>query len=283
MIVSALKSINSLSSLVNMFAGADPVKASLAPLDEFGNPDYGKERAFQYFPEQINDSKSVNYATKRIPGGSHPLYQFINGDDRQISFDAIFTSDEDPTPQSVLDALAGGVDLNLANMITKKISEEKGQKKHTAPVDSGVIWLRSFMYPRYDDSNTVLPPPTAVLFLPNSGIHGAVNNILTLDSINVIMTQCDVTYESFYRGGAQRISVVRLSFYETIQVGDAWKFSNGQAFDDAWYRGEGAVGNIGDSGGKAVPVRPYSVKPTRVPDGPRFKTNPFGVDTGRLI
>lgn len=252
-------SISSLASIVNMFAGSDPVKAQLIPLDNNGREVSEQQRAFQYFPNEISDSKSANYATKNIPGGSHPLYQFINGGDRTISFSAIFTSDEDPAPPGILGALQGGLELGLGS-ITNLLGgnnplNSSGTTVHNAPVDSGVIWLRSFLYPRYQGS-VASPPPVVRLYLPNSGIHGTTDGKspqLVLDSVDCIMTQCDVTYDSFYRNGKQRISTVSLSFNETVQTGKAnWGFADGRAFTNAWqggtqYRG-GQIGPYGVRG-----------------------------------
>lgn len=41
---------------------------------------------FQYNPENISDSKSTDYATIKIPGMSHPRYQYVSGGSRQINF-----------------------------------------------------------------------------------------------------------------------------------------------------------------------------------------------------
>jgi hypothetical protein len=236
--------ISSLASLVNMFAGADPVKAQLIPLDENGEEREVLQRAFQYFPENISDSKTANYASKNIPGASHPLYQFINGGDRTISFTAIFTSDEDPSPPGLLAALQGGIDISVSNIAA---ATGLRQKKHVTNVDSAVIWLRSFLYPRYTSDfqplGTVAPPPVVRLYLPNSNIHGTTRNgALMLDSIDCIMTQCDVVYESFYRNGTQRITTVSLTFYETIQTGaDNWQYANGEILENAWFGIENGV------------------------------------------
>lgn len=51
--------------------------------------------SFQYFPETLSDTKAVNYSRKNIPGGSHPLYQWISGGERIISFTAHFSCDTD--------------------------------------------------------------------------------------------------------------------------------------------------------------------------------------------
>lgn len=41
---------------------------------------------FQYNPENISDTKSTDYATIKIPGMSHPRYQFVAGGARQLNF-----------------------------------------------------------------------------------------------------------------------------------------------------------------------------------------------------
>jgi hypothetical protein len=262
----SFSSIRSLSSLVNMFAGSDPTKAQLVPLDINGREEKTFARAFQYFPENITDSKGVNYATKNIPGGSHPLYQFINGTDRTISYTAIFTSDEDPASPDLLSALQGGLEVGigtLTNAITQGPSNalnSSGGTKHNAPVESAVIWLRSFMYPKYTQDRDLnsklsspLAPPVCRMYLPNSGIHGTTNSgVLVVDSVDCIMTQCDVVYDTFYRNGKQRITTVNLTFNETIQTGGAnWKFADGAAFNRAW---RDAMTIRGSS------VRPYNIK-----------------------
>lgn len=258
-------SIRSLTSLVNMFAGADPTKAQLIPLDNEGREQVQLSRFFQYFPENISDSKGVNYASRNIPGGSHPLYQFINGTDRTISFTAIFTSDEDPAPPDLLASLQGGLEVgNLSNLITSnplQALNNTGGTKHNSEVESAVIWLRSFLYPRYtklsgNPHNAPQAPPVCRLYLPNSGVHGTTENgQLVVDSVDCIMTQCDTVYETFYRNGKQRITTVNLTFNETIQTGKAnWRFADGSGFDRAWLNGERLKGasiqgysRVGDS------------------------------------
>lgn len=239
--------IASLASIINMFAGSSPVNAELITLDENGREDQG--RSFQYFPEQINDSKGATYATKSIPGGSHPLYQFITGSERTISFSAIFTNDEDPSPPGILDALQGGLDIGIDDLLGSK---------YNGPASSAVVWLRSFLYPRYSDPifkqpyKTVVAPPVARLYLPNSGIHGSVKGNLILDSIDCIMTQCDIIYETFYRNGAQRITVANLTFNETVQTGeDNWGFADGAMFESSW-----RFGNLG--GFDTAYLEPYT-------------------------
>ncbi len=41
---------------------------------------------FQYNPSEITDEKTAHYATVRVPGLSHPKYQFVAGGERRIAF-----------------------------------------------------------------------------------------------------------------------------------------------------------------------------------------------------
>jgi len=46
--------------------------------------------AFQYNPDEITDEKSTDYATIKVPGMSHPRYQYVSGDARRITFTVSF-------------------------------------------------------------------------------------------------------------------------------------------------------------------------------------------------
>lgn len=41
---------------------------------------------FQYNPDEITDEKSTDFATIKVPGMSHPRYQYVAGEARKISF-----------------------------------------------------------------------------------------------------------------------------------------------------------------------------------------------------
>ncbi len=45
---------------------------------------------FQYNPNEIVDDKSTDYAAIKIPGMSHPRYQFVAGEPRKINFKVVF-------------------------------------------------------------------------------------------------------------------------------------------------------------------------------------------------
>ena len=41
---------------------------------------------FQYNPDEITDEKSTDFASIKVPGLSHPRYQYVAGEARKISF-----------------------------------------------------------------------------------------------------------------------------------------------------------------------------------------------------
>ncbi len=70
----------------------------------------GERLEFQHNPNDIGDDKSAAYATIKIPGMSHPRYQYVAGEPRRIVF---------------------------------KLELFKG------PVKQKVHWLRSLLYPEH--------------------------------------------------------------------------------------------------------------------------------------
>ena len=42
--------------------------------------------AFQYNPDEITDEKSTDFAAIKVPGLSHPRYQYVAGEARKIAF-----------------------------------------------------------------------------------------------------------------------------------------------------------------------------------------------------
>jgi hypothetical protein len=72
--------------------------------------DTGERLEFQYNPSEITDEKGTDYAAIKIPGMSHPRYQYIAGEPRKICL---------------------------------RIGLFKG------PVKDQVHWLRSLLYPEH--------------------------------------------------------------------------------------------------------------------------------------
>jgi hypothetical protein len=57
-----------------------PIKGYLVDADT------GDRLEFQYNPNNISDEKSTSYAAIKIPGMSHPRYQYVAGEPRRIVF-----------------------------------------------------------------------------------------------------------------------------------------------------------------------------------------------------
>lgn len=211
------------SSVAGMvLPGSKPVTAALAMYDPIVGSEVGDFQAFQYFPEKISDSKGVDYASRTVPGGSHPIYTFISGGERTISFSAIFANDKAPEDDS----------SSLKNLLTGKASfsfKDDKNRPDVVNIQEAVKWLRSFLYPEYRNQVSS-PPPLAVLYLPNSGIVGAGKYP---DSIIGIITRADVSYEAFHRNGSPRIVVVEVELKEVMQTGEKWQFHARQDFVSA--------------------------------------------------
>lgn len=180
-----------------------PVQAGMAFWDAATGQELTSSlRAFQYFPEKVQDSKGAEYAQKTIPGGSHPIYTFISGGERSISLEAIFTN-ENPK------------DLDPTNPYSVKISD-------------AISWLRTAIYPCID-RGVSRAPPLVVLYLPGSFINPTTND----GKIVGILTQVNVVYEAFHRDGTPRIATVALEIKEVVQTRPNWRFISGEdGFND---------------------------------------------------
>ena len=86
--------------------------------------DGGGELEFQYNPSEIVDDKATNFAAIRIPGMSHPRYQYVSGEPRKIVF---------------------------------KLQFFKGD------VQQKVAWLQSLLYPEHADTMLKTAPHRVIL------------------------------------------------------------------------------------------------------------------------
>lgn len=80
---------------------------------------------FQYNPDEITDEKSTDFSTIKVPGMSHPRYQYVAGEARRITF---------------------------------KLSFFKG------PVKQKVAWLQSLLYPHHDKTMLKNAPHKVLFF-----------------------------------------------------------------------------------------------------------------------
>ncbi len=80
---------------------------------------------FQYNPDEISDEKSTDFAAIKVPGMSHPRYQYVAGEARRITF---------------------------------KVSFFKG------PVKDKVAWLQSLLYPQHEKTMLKNAPHKVLFF-----------------------------------------------------------------------------------------------------------------------
>lgn len=182
---------------------------------------------FQFWPQQVSDRYQVNYATKSIPGASHPLYQWTGGGGRTISFDATFVTEiaEDSIGttsqpsfneriQADTGALAGSSSNILGNAVQAALLPSS---RYVVNVAAALASLQRYLYGSYHDTEAQAgitePPRKLVLVLPGTKLGRADGN----DGILCILLSADVTMESFFPSGEIRAATVSLEFAEIIQ------------------------------------------------------------------
>ena len=168
----------------------------------------------QYFPDTISDNKGTVVSKRVIPGASLPIYQWISGGERIISFGATFTTDVD-----FISITTGQKDQSILQRL-----DNVGAKSRNQDPRAGVAWLRRFLIPSYSQNGSDIGSPLSVapnrilLNIPHSGI-GIAGGASPYgdDSVLCFLSQCDVVYEAFFPSGLPRIVVVSLAFTEVAQ------------------------------------------------------------------
>lgn len=170
--------------------------------------------AFQYWPESLTDSRTVEWNPRVIPGGSHPIYQWTHSGERRISFIAVFTTDTEPSESSLRNR--NPYEESFDNLLS-------GVQRGTRDIDirAAVSWLRWFTYPTYGqgEDTRVFEPAKVLLCMPNTGIAHTGE-----DHITAVMTDCTVTYEACFTSGFPRICEVSIELAEVVQRGSSVRF-----------------------------------------------------------
>lgn len=202
-----------ISSLARAFTAgglnSSVASCTLTQLDETDLEDSSTTRAFQYFPETLQDSKSSNWSQKEIPGASLPLYQWISSGERSLSFTAMFTNDVDP------------------RLVTDEQLQQAGLLRRNVDIISAMAWLRAMILPRYgtgpqerSEAGTplVFAPRKLLLAIPFSGL-GVIGGDTTNgdDAVLVICTQCDYSIEAWWPSGSPRVVSASLNFSQIAQ------------------------------------------------------------------
>lgn len=194
------------------FLQEEVAHAYIIPLDPDGSPDTNWARSFQFWPATLSDNEAVNYATKQIPGGNLPFYQWVSGGEHQVSFQAVFARD-----------------LWMPNQGGGVLKETK----HTVDVGAALKWLRTLKNPIYvPGEDFPKPPPALYLVMPNTPLGRDMS-----DRMLCLMTQCDITYKKWFPDGTPRLAEVSLSFAETLQKpGSNVQFYGNEVVTSIWGR-----------------------------------------------
>jgi len=242
--------LNTLSQSLLARVNQKKESAYLIDLNRATEGDDGR-MAFQYWPESISDTKAINYQQKDIPGGSLPLYQWISGGERLLTFTAIFTTDVDLIANQS-SFLQIGEDNSMSERLTAS-----GVGSRNVDIRAAVAWLRQYLLPSYEGSSTATggriltnAPSKLRLLLPNSGIGLAGGDSVSVDSVRCVMTQCDVTHEVFFPSGLPRITTVSLAFAQVAQDGGHITFP----------RSDGMKAHVDGKGGKGIIGYKFRVK-----------------------
>lgn len=187
---------------------------------------------FQFWPQQVTDNYTPNYATKQIPGGSHPIYQWTSGSGRDISFSAQFVSEitEDEFLPNATSDFRSRISSQAATSPTTPFGAGLSgvsvlgplllpSSRYKTNVAAAIAALQRYLYPDYDAGSTpnsglsAKPPQKLILVLPGTKLGRADDD----DGILCIMRSANVTMESWFPSGELRSATVALRFSEIVQ------------------------------------------------------------------
>jgi len=179
----------------------DPSTLQGSPLNTSPGGQHGQQAAasndtfvFQYFPETLSDSQSANYNSIDVPGGSHPIVQWINNGPRTLSFQAQFAHEQ--------------IDPDLTQNQTSK---------HNVDIDAAVARLRFFMYPHYEKRGEILTSPPPILYLVIGKTKLRHNSRSGASGVPVVMNDIAVNYAAWHADGTPRQANVDFTFQEVVQ------------------------------------------------------------------
>lgn len=165
--------------------------------------------ALQYWPESVTISQDVNYATKDILGGSHPLRQFLNLGDRVLGFTAEFSRD-----------LQGEVIDSTMVEAPGKVS----RSRFNVDIAAAHTWIESLKLPKYGPATSLgefEPPPLLWVVFPKSRFGMARG---FSDAFQSLLVSTTIRVDSWFPDGTIRHSQVDMAFAEVVQTADGISF-----------------------------------------------------------
>jgi hypothetical protein len=175
---------------------------------------------FQFWPSQVTDSYTPNWATKQIPGASHPLYQWVGGSGRNISFTANFVAeikgDEEVSDsfKNFNERIASSAASSTTPSFNAGTAASLPSARYSVNVSAAIAALQQYLYPTYNNPIGITKPPKKlILVLPGTKLGRKDSG----DGILCILKSANVTMESWFPTGELRAASVSLQFSEIIQ------------------------------------------------------------------
>lgn len=196
-----------LETFLSLAEPGRPVAAFFYPEltgDPSSRPKINDVTVFQYWPESLSDSHPAGYAQIPIPGGSHPLNQFVGGQPRVISFVAQFTRETQ--------------DIELSRVTFSPSS------RYTVDIAGARARIERYLRPKYFKDarlGSLEPPERVVLVFPEMRLGGSSpeSGGGGIHQVLCYLTSAEFTYSSTFSDGTPRIMQAALSFEESVQTG----------------------------------------------------------------
>lgn len=159
------------------------IQARLLRVGSQGTIEYNNTKAgFLLNPSAVSESISTNWAAHSVPGQSSPVYQWISGNPRTLTFEALVTKDtsyadydttESTGPLGQLlntainaignqAAALSGVNLPLGDLVGKFLSNNDAAGEELSIV-TYLNYYRSLLYPTYSSEFSLEQSPPLVI------------------------------------------------------------------------------------------------------------------------
>lgn len=197
-------------AIIDAIVSMPPQSVYLFPTPQGSVPDQSQILYFQYWPQSLTDDYQPEYAEHSIPGGSHPLYQWVRGAGRTISFQAVFTSELNTNRSA-------GAFTGANSAVGRAASIANGllpSSPFTVDVSAALSRIRSWMmadYGKGGEQGLIKAPQFLTLVVPGTKLSG------NSDSVSVILRSAPITMEAWFPDGQIRVASVDLTFSEIVQ------------------------------------------------------------------
>lgn len=171
------------------------------------------QQAFQWWPENIQDTLAVGWQFKAIPGGSHSLAQWGSNTGRSFSMELKLTRN-----MRYLEDFQAAGPFGDVPLLAKFVDPDGPRSlAHNVDIRRMVRYLRAYCYPDYDadQDGIALPPVVCMLNVPGLQLNEDGG-----DTVRCVMTGCDVTYQKSFSDGKPRLATVGLGFSQIVQTAD---------------------------------------------------------------